>query len=61
VRLVGRDEAAGETDLAGRGGPDQPGQQPGRAEVTGGQADAYEGGVELGVLGGQPDVGGQCE
>ena len=59
-RLVGLDEPAGEDQVLGLAGADQPGEPLGAAGA-GDDAEQDLGLAEHGVLGGEPDVGAQRE
>ena len=59
--LLGIDVAAGEHDLEGPRGADRPRQKVTQAQFTGGEAVVDTGRPEIGVAGGDPDVGGQRE
>ena len=59
--LVGVEHPAGEHQLLGPGGTDEPRQQPAGADVARRQPDADEGGVEAGRGRGDADVGAEHE
>ena len=59
--LICVDESTGEHHLVRRASPDEPGKEPGGADVAAGDADLDEGGGEPCAHGGKTDVGAEHE